>query len=839
MDHVTAPGSQITTRRVLGPSFLADRRTRWLLQLAGAGALYVAAALATLPPLPGDQFHLGHKDNVLFLYSMEWARVSLLSEPQRFFEGLMYYGMGDSVFFTHLLLGGLPVYVPVATLFGPGAGINVLTIASPVLNAAAAAAAAWVLLGRWAPAVLAGFVFGFAPISQEFSQYHHLLMAWWTPLAIACWFAFLRRPTWWTFSGTWVCVFIQFATGVYLGFIALVTLLVLIGAAVASRRLPAVDRRLAVQAVAGTAVGALPFVPLLVGYLGFWMDNQEVRTIDEARQLSARLPDYLPTAARSHYWFRAVAERVQGFDVSFPALMPAVLACLGLAAGTATRRLRWVTLGLGLSGLLMFVLTLGPELWWSGELTGIGLPSGAAYALIPGFAAMRNPQFLAVGMVLAMALLGAIAFDRLMRWRRPGGLAAGAVGVALFGFLALEFARVPTSGAPIPYDRNLQAALAAATEGPVAFIPIGGERLGLDVERTHEHQVRNVERALWTLHGGRQPIVDGYSGYEPRGTSQLGRMTYWADDGNRRDVLEALVAFGVRTVVLDRDYLAPERVEAWLATIRTVQPLAAARETEGFVVIDVGPPGTPPNSSLSDVELRLGLASNIAPEATVDLSVTFSNPADRAWVPASRRGIASGSLVWERLGGGEAVRQDVRLRLPPVIAAGAMVPALELIGTQSPSAAGRYRVRLVIDDAPKASVVVEVRTSSEDAIPALAAELRVLKLPTCLFPGTTTLAQVQAVNVGAEAWGQDHLVGFRWSTADDRFILQRLEDLEGRLLQVQTYQGPGIGTGSGMAFEGGIKAPSGPGAYLLTLGMVEDSWFGEIKLPMEVREDCG
>ena len=347
MDHVTAPGSQITTRRVLGLSFLADRRIRWLLQLAGAGALYVAAALATLPPLPGDQFHLGHKDNVLFLYSMEWARVSLLSEPQRFFEGLMYYGMGDSVFFTHLLLGGLPVYVPVATLFGPGVGINVLTIASPVLNAAAAATAAWVLLGRWAPAVLAGFVFGFAPISQEFFQYHHLLMAWWTPLALACWFAFLRRPTWWTFSGAWVCVFIQFATGVYLGFIALVTLLVLIGAAVVSRRLPAVDRRLAVQAVAGTAVGALPFLPLLVGYLGFWMDNQEVRTIDEARQLSARLPDYLPTAARSHYWFRAVAERVQGFDVSFPALAPAVLACLGLAAGTATKRLRGVSAWVG------------------------------------------------------------------------------------------------------------------------------------------------------------------------------------------------------------------------------------------------------------------------------------------------------------------------------------------------------------------------------------------------------------------------------------------------------------------------------------------------------------
>ncbi len=839
MDHVTGPGREITWQRVPGLSSFAERRIRLPLQLAAAGALFVAAALATLPPLPGDQFHLGHKDNVLFLYSMEWARVALFSEPQRFFEGLMYYGMGDSVFYTHLLLGGLPVYVPVATLFGPGVGINVLTIASPVLNAAAAAAAGWVLLGRWAPAVLAGFVFGFAPISQEFFQYHHLLMAWWTPLALAFWFAFLRRPTWWTFSGAWVCVFIQFATGVYLGFIALVTLLVLIGAAVASRRLPAVDRRLAVQAVAGTAVGALPFVPLLAGYLGFWMDNQEVRTIDEARQLSARLPDYLPTAARSHYWFRAAAERVQGFDVSFPALTAAVLACLGLAAGTATPRLRWVTLGMGLSGLLMFVLTLGPELWWNGEATGIQLPYAAAYGLLPGFAAMRNPQFLAVGVVLAMALLGAIALDRLMRWPRLGGWTAGAVGLAVFGFLALEFARVPTSGAPIPYDRNLQAALAEAPEGPVAFIPIAGERLGLDVEQIHEHQVRNVERALWTLNGGRQPIVDGYSGYEPRGTSQLARMAHWADDSNRGEVLEALRTLGVRTVVLDREYLSQDETEDWLAAIRAAQPSAATHETRRFVVTSVGPPSTPPISSLSNVEMQLALAPSVAPEASVGVSVTLANAADRSWIPASHRGIASGALTWERLGGGEAVREDVRLRLPPVIAAGATAPALELIGTRSPSVPGQYRLELVIDGAPQASAEVEVRSAHVDTIAPLAADLRVLNLRSCLVAGTTTLAQAQALNVGAEAWSQDHLVGFRWSTADDRFILQRLEDLEGRLLQVQTYQGQGIGTGSGMAFEGGIEAPSGPGAYLLTLGVVEDSWFGEIKLPIDVREDCG
>lgn len=839
MDHITKPNSQVTTQRVLGLSLFADRRIRWPVQLAAAGALYIAAALATLPPLPGDQFHLGHKDNVLFLYSMEWARVALFSEPQRFFEGLMYYGMGDSVFYTHLLLGGLPVYVPVAALFGPGVGINVLTIASPVLNAAAAAAAAWVLLGRWAPAALAGFVFGFAPISQEFIQYHHLLMAWWTPLALACWFWFLRRPTWWKFSGAWLCVLIQFATGIYLGFIALVTLLVLIGAAVVSRRLPPVDRRLAVKSVAGTAVLALPFVPLLTGYLAFWMDNQEVRTLDETRQLSARMPDYLPVAARSHYWYRAAVERIEGFGVSFPALVPAVLACLGLAAGAATPRLRPAALGLGFSGLLMFGLTLGPELWWNGELTGVGLPFAALREVLPGFGALRNPEFLAVGMVLAMALLAAVAVDRLMRWRRLGGWPAYVVAAGMFGLLAVEFARVPTAGVPIPYNRDLQAALAEVPDGPVAFIPLAGERLGLDVGGIHELQVRNVQRALWTLNGGRNPILDGYSGYEPRGTSQLGRMTYWAEDEKRRDVLEALVALGVRTVVLDRDFLSPDQAEGWLAAMRAMQPSAATRETARFVVSSLDPPTAAPVTSLANVELRLALASSVAADASIDVSVSLANQADRAWVPPSGERTAPGELTWEPLGDGEAVRDEVQLRLPPVIAAGSAAPALELIRTRSPATPGRYRLRLAIGDAPEVVADVDVGAALVEALVPLAADLRILKLPACLQTGETTLAQAQALNRGAQAWSQDHQVGFRWSTPDDRFTLQRLEDLEGRLLQVQTHRGPGIGTDSGMAFEGGVQAPSQPGSYRLTLGMVKDSWFGEINLPIEVRDNCG
>ena len=412
----------LTRLRAPPGHLVASARLRWFLKLSAAGALFVAAALNTLPLFDGDQFHYGHIDNILFIYTMEWARYALFSEPHRFFEGLMYFGMGDSVFYTHLLLGGLPIYAPVAAIFGPGTGINVLTIASPILNAAAATAAAWVLLGRWWPSVIAGFIFAFAPIQQAFFQFHHTFMFWWTPLAMMFWFWFLQRPTWWKFSGAWLCVFIQLATGIYVGFIALVTLLVLMVAALLSGRLRQLDRRLIAISAVATLVAALPFIPLFVGYVGFWLDNQEVRTLEEARMLSARLPTYLPTVAPSHLWFQELARNVHGMTPTFPVIVPSVLASLGLVAGIA-RRPRAVAIALGSTGLFMFALSLGPELWWDGERTGWSLPYGAAHALIPGFASMRNPELFAVGMVLAMAFLAAIAVDRFVQ--AGGGSKAG------------------------------------------------------------------------------------------------------------------------------------------------------------------------------------------------------------------------------------------------------------------------------------------------------------------------------------------------------------------------------------------------------------------------------
>ena len=791
----------------------------------------------TLPPAAGDQFHYGHIDNVMVLYMLEWTRYAIFAEPQRLFEGLAYYGMGDSLFYHHLLLGGLPIYAPVAAIFGPGVGLNVLTIASPFLNATAAATAAWFLVGRWWPAVVAGFIFAFAPIQKEFLQFHSLLIFWWTPLAVALWFWFLRRPAWWKLSGAWLCVFIQFATSVYLGFIALPLLLVLIGAAMLSRHRPRLDRRLVAKAGAATLVAALPFVPLLLGYVGFWLDNQEVRTLEETRRLSARLPAYLPWVTQALWWFQVIGSRVSGFTPSFfLGVIPTALTVLGLVAGARQARMRGTTAALGIGGVLLFVLSLGPELWWQDELTGVPLPFAAAHALIPGFASLGNPTTFAAGIMLVMALLAAIATAQLYRWRQTGGWRAHVIAAVLLVLLVAEFARAPVHLASIPYDTSLQAALAESPDGPVTFIPSGAQ---------FTSPVPYIERVWWSLNGGRQPVVSGYTGsYAPRGTAYLARLIDGADVNTRPQVLEALLAFGVRTLVLDRRLLTDRQIEAWQAVAREVRPSTTPLDAGRFVVLHLGAEGVPATTGWAEVETQLVLRAGLA-DLDIVIPVTMHNRASLAWRPPPGRRTRTAELVWEPSDGATVTRQPVRLRPPPIIPAGATAQILEPLTTRSPKVPGRYRIWLSVDGERLASTDVEIRaqpTTSDR--PPNQAKLHVLSPQVCINPGDGAYLLVQAVNTGSQDWRGSHRLATRWSVPDDRFVPQDLTTLEDRLfmpLDAPTTTWTSVAPGSGFVFDGVVSAPFAPGLYTLTLGMVEEdvAWFSEIEVPAIVVDESG
>ncbi|MDE2897837.1 MAG: hypothetical protein OXO54_05905 [Chloroflexota bacterium] len=795
-------------------------------------AMYTGAALRDLPPLSGNQYHYGHVDNLLNLYTLEWMRYAIVAEPQRLFTGLAYYGMGDSLFYTHLLLGGLPIYAPVAALFGPGAGLNAMTIASPILNGLATAAAAWLLVGRWWPAAIAGFVFAFAPIQKEFYQFHHLMLFWWTPLAFAFWFWFRTKPAWWKLCAVWVCLLIQFASGVYLGFMSAVVLLALVAASFAGRSGPPLDRRLIARAAGASAIATLPFIPLLVGYVGFWLDHQEARTLDEAHVLSARLPVYLPWVTQSLGWFQTVSARVPGLWPVVPGIIPAVLATLGLAAGIRRGRLRAPTIALGISGALLFALTLGPQLWWHSQPTGLALPFAAAHAVIPGFASLRNPTFFASGMMLTMALLTAIAVAQLDQWRQTRGWRGHAIAAALLVLLAAESARAPIYEAPIPYEHGLQSALAQVPNGAVAFVPSGADFTSPEPY---------MRRMWWSLNGGRQPVVSGYSGYRPRGTDYLARLMDWSGVNSRPKVIDALRAFGVRTLVLDRKYLSSMEAEAWRAVSVATRPGRQPLEDDRFVVLPLGSNDVRASIGWSAVDVQLVVRAAL-PDSAVVIPVTLRNSTELPWLPPPGRRTRTAELVWERPDGAEVAHQTVRLRPPPVVPAGETAQALSPLTAMSPEIPGAYRVRLRLDGQRLASAETEVRAQAGFTDrPPNRAELRVLSPPVCLSLGNRAHLRVQAMNDGSNAWYARHRLGTRWTVPDNRFVSEDLTLLEGRLGVPYNVKSPtwtSIPPGSGFVFEGVVEAPSTPGVYMLTLGMVEEdvAWFSETSIPAVVVE---
>ena len=98
---------------------------------------YTSIGVLLFPPISGDRIHFGRVDNLLILYTLEWERYALLADPGQFFDGIMFHSLGPSLFFTHLVLGGLPIYMA-GYLFGSAiTGYQAVVMCSPIFNAVA------------------------------------------------------------------------------------------------------------------------------------------------------------------------------------------------------------------------------------------------------------------------------------------------------------------------------------------------------------------------------------------------------------------------------------------------------------------------------------------------------------------------------------------------------------------------------------------------------------------------------------------------------------------------------------------------------------------------------
>jgi hypothetical protein len=183
-------------------------------------------------------------------------------------------------------------------------------------------------------------------------------------------------------------------------------------------------------------------------------------------------------------------------------------------------------------------LTFGPEL----------ILYKVLYRLLPGFDLIRVPSRLGILTLLALGVLAAVGFDRLVRrWKAPRGAWVGAAVVAL---LVGELAAFPLGARD--YAIEVPAIDRALAERPRPFaavgLPVPDPTNAIQSARLHSHFMLH-SMAHW------QKIVNGYSGIVPPRHQRLFMiLTAFPDLASLRELEE----LGVGYAVLHREFYSDE-----------------------------------------------------------------------------------------------------------------------------------------------------------------------------------------------------------------------------------------------------------------------------------------
>ena len=787
-------------------------------------------------------------DQLWIMGILEWQRHALFEQPDRFFAGHFFFGSGNALFGSDLLLGFLPISGVVAWLTGnPTLAFSVAYIASFFLNALAMYAAAYTILGSRPGALVAGVVYAFAPAQLAYVNHPQFAAAWWVPLAVLFAVRFARHLRWTDAALALLMVWMQFVTCVHLGLHAGLAVAALAGPSaiwhIGTRR----DWQLTLRLLALGVAGAVLFAPIVRGYLDFSEAWRAERDITEVWSGSAQISDYLSPSARLG-WYNALREHFAvvptGERRIFPGFIPPVLALIGVGLGFSWRGAAWwgqrrllvALLALAAGGVL---LSLGPNWRWDGETTDIELPYRALYDALPPLRAVRVAARFTLLAHTAIALLAAVGVAAALHRLRLRPRLALLGSLILAGVVMLEVSPVNLPVYPTPNQPALLEALRRSQDGPVLVLPVSRQ------ERVARTWLASLSRS--------GPLVNGYSGHLWQ------QVTYFRDLTEGRSVTEAddiavgLSAAGVRTVIVDKAALGVGG-RMWTA-IETGPHAEEAIAVDHLTLIRLRPPATAPSHDWKDLRADL-LVAQILPSAGQSVPLILENTADRPWTPQGDSRIRALELFWIGPDGETVAGSSFDILPPPFLSPGQVQHRRVRILT--PPASGDYRLRGRVDGVEIFNQAVRVGAVPNAPFQAdgqgLYADLT-LRTPEDFEvpPGDPLPLHVDALNTGVVAWGlwRDPRVpgaaastgagsdvirlGWRWFRIDPDGSEHHLPELEGRILpdwRRYVATPPGIGH----TFTGTLPAPTEPGRYVARVSMLAElmAWFDIEPLEIEV-----
>jgi hypothetical protein len=412
-------------------------------------------------------------DQSSYVWSFWWVAHQIAHLGNPWFTSHMAAPVGTQLGYDTLMPLAGAVLAPVTWLAGPSAAYNLLTILVPGLCCYAAYRAARLWLSTQLGAITAGALYGLATMLLYQDWYHINIAAGavFLPLALEAAIRLRRHP--------------RLRTAIVLGVIigagalvnqesaviaALVALAVLVDWLARDRSLAHLG--LAAVAAAAAVVVASPQIIAMAAQLRGGAADVSAHTLASWDMAfgaplttlftpSPRVAAYGLGGLAHIYQFSQPREGIPTFGVVLP-----VLALLGLAVSWR-RRSAWL---LAVGWLLAAALALGPFLivgshrytplavYWDGEHMSALLPY-TWFVRIPGLAAFREADRLALLGLLPAALLAGSAVEWLARRSRPlviGVLVLAALEAGYPGYHGIR--TIPTSAgsvvAPIAADRS-------------------------------------------------------------------------------------------------------------------------------------------------------------------------------------------------------------------------------------------------------------------------------------------------------------------------------------------------------------------------------------------------
>jgi hypothetical protein len=500
--------------------------------------------------------------------------------------------------FSENLLGLAPIAWPIIAITkSPVLAYNVAFLASFVLSGLGAYFLGYVLTRRHDAAFVGALAFAFAPYRLSHTHHLQLLSSYWMPVAIASLHLYAddEEPRWAVlFAASWLMQ--ALACGYYFFYLTLFVALWL--ACFTARRLS-----LRGVVVLGSAwlVAGLLVAPVMLGYQRIQSSYGFKRSPVEIVNYSADLAGVWSAAPDSLIWRGMHGASVPSESQQFPGATVVLLLLVAAGAAAVRRANRTQVAFYALTAVLMWALSLGPELKLHGVTTGIPGPY-AVLGWVPGFNGMRVPARLWMVAVVCLSACAALACASITSPR----LRRAIVVIAAMGLLLDGWPRpLPLSAAP-PMPVTKSAARA---------------RLQLPLRR-------NEAEAMYGAIAQERPVFNGYSGYAAPQHAALADML----EAHDSRILDRLAASEPIEVVVDWTSDTDGRWRGWLDSYGGIRSGGG----EGWTSYDIVPTGFVAPAPVRGTPLKV--ASITASVNQKDVGAVLDGDIETRWHAARQDG---------------------------------------------------------------------------------------------------------------------------------------------------------------------------------------------------------